>query len=170
MARITPAIGRITVLDRFWIMAKNTAVPPLGRHAHLTDDAAHLFIGGVEHPGQIADDAADQHLLQPIRNAVPDKIHEVTSNPSNPSRCRKCGQFGALTVGHICKLGVLSTLGFFHGVPQGLAVCVFWRCMGRQENGRADHAALSGVVAVATISIITPIILDILFSCKAPPR
>ena len=67
----------------------------------------------IEHPGQIADDAADQHLLQPIRNAVQDEIHEVTSNPSSPSRCRKCGQFGALTVDHICKLGVLSTLGFF---------------------------------------------------------
>ena len=32
-----------------------------------------------------------------------------------------------------------------------LAVCVFWRCMGRQENVRADHAALAGVVAVYTI-------------------
>ena len=32
-----------------------------------------------------------------------------------------------------------------------LAVCVFGRCMGRQENVGADHAALSGVVAVFAV-------------------
>ena len=51
----------------------------------------------------------------------------------------------------VCKLGVLSTLGFFHGIPQGLTVCKFRGSMGRQENVGADHAALSGVVAVLAV-------------------
>ena len=62
---------------------------------HMADGAAHLsqtslpiggdfsnlLIGGIEHPREIADDSADKHFLQPVRNAIPDKIHCVTSDP-----------------------------------------------------------------------------------------
>jgi len=51
----------------------------------------------------------------------------------------------------VCKLCFLSALSFFHGVPERFAVCVFRRCVGRQQDFRADHAALAGVVAVLAI-------------------
>ena len=46
----------------------------------------------------------------------------------------------------VCELGVLSTLHFFNGVPEGFTVCVLPGNMVRQKNFRADHAALVGVV------------------------
>ena len=45
------------------------------------------------------------------------------------------------------KLRFLSALSFFNRVPKRFAVCVFRRCVGRQKDFRADHAAFSGVVA-----------------------
>ena len=49
------------------------------------------------------------------------------------------------------KLRFLSALGFFNRVPERFAVCVFWRGVRWQQDFRADHAALAGVVAVLAI-------------------
>ena len=49
------------------------------------------------------------------------------------------------------KLRFLSALSFFNRVPKRFAVCVFRRCVGRQKDFRADHAAFSGVVAVLAV-------------------
>ena len=49
------------------------------------------------------------------------------------------------------KLRFLPALSFLYGVPERFAGCVFRRCVGRQQDFRADHAALAGVVAVLAI-------------------
>ena len=51
----------------------------------------------------------------------------------------------------VCKLGFLSALHFFNGVPKGFPVYVLWWSMGWQKDFRTDHAALAGVVAVLTV-------------------
>ena len=43
-------------------------------NAHCTGDIRHLGIDAVKQPGKIADHAADQQLLEPLGNLVPDKI------------------------------------------------------------------------------------------------
>ena len=49
------------------------------------------------------------------------------------------------------KLRFLPALSFLYGVPERFAGCVLWRSMGRQQDFRADHAALVGVVAVLAV-------------------
>ncbi len=69
IARITPAMGTMTVSERLWIMLKMLAVPALRGHAHLAGDVCHLLVHGIEHPGQVAHDAAYQQFLEPVRRA-----------------------------------------------------------------------------------------------------
>ena len=49
------------------------------------------------------------------------------------------------------QAGFLAALGFFYRVPERFAVCVLWRRMGRQQDLRADHAALAGVITVLAV-------------------
>ena len=51
----------------------------------------------------------------------------------------------------VCKLRFFATLGFLYGVPERFTICVFWWRMGREQDFRADHAALAGVVAVLAV-------------------
>ena len=50
-------------------------------------------------------------------------------------------------------IGLLSVLKLRFDLFSQLlgAVCVFRRCVGRQKDFRADHAAFSGVVAVLAV-------------------
>ena len=50
-ARITPAMGRITVSDRFSIMLKMPEFHAWGDVPTLTGDVRHLFIDGIEQAG-----------------------------------------------------------------------------------------------------------------------
>ena len=49
------------------------------------------------------------------------------------------------------KLRFLSALGFLHGVPECFPVRERRRSVRWQQDFRADHAALAGVVAVLTV-------------------
>ena len=51
----------------------------------------------------------------------------------------------------IRKLCFLAALGPLHGVPEGGAVLVLSRGLGREKNLRTDNAAFAGVVADFTI-------------------
>ena len=73
--------GENHIIGKVLNHVEDTAVPRLGRQTNLTGDLADLLIGGIEHSGQVADNAADEDFFQPIRNAIPDKIHGVTSDP-----------------------------------------------------------------------------------------
>ena len=54
---------------------EDTAVPCLGCQPYLGGDFPHLFIYTVEQPGEVADDAADEQLFQPIRDSVHQKTY-----------------------------------------------------------------------------------------------
>ena len=73
--------GENHIIGKVLNHVEDTAVPCLWSQSHLTGDFSNLLIGGIEHPREIADDSADKHFLQPVRNAIPDKIHCVTSDP-----------------------------------------------------------------------------------------
>ena len=45
---------------------EDAAVPAGGRHAHLAGDLAHLRVYGIKGPGEVGDDAVDQHLFEPL--------------------------------------------------------------------------------------------------------
>ena len=77
----TPVSNSMTELYTMQRYLQYAAVPCLGRQTNLTGDFSDLLIGGIEHPGEIADYSADKHFLQPVRDAIPDKIHCVTSDP-----------------------------------------------------------------------------------------
>ena len=50
---------------------EHAAVPCLRGRAHLGGDLTDFLVYMVEHPGQVADDAADQHFFQPLGNGIP---------------------------------------------------------------------------------------------------
>ena len=49
------------------------------------------------------------------------------------------------------ELGSLPALGFLYGVPKRFTVCILWRRVRWQQDFRADHAALAGIVAVLAV-------------------
>ena len=51
----------------------------------------------------------------------------------------------------VCKLGFLSTLHFFYGVPERFPVSVLRRSVGWQQNFGTDYTTLTGVVAILTV-------------------
>ena len=68
IARITPAIGTMMEFDRFSIILKILPFHPCGvcptnLHGYISD----LLVYRIEHPGQVAHNAAYQHFFQPIR-------------------------------------------------------------------------------------------------------
>ena len=77
---------------------ENTAVPCLGRCSHLGGDVAHLSVHAVEHSGQIAENAANQDFLQPIRDGAPNSIHKGLASFRGPARGAGPGKWGRLTL------------------------------------------------------------------------
>ena len=66
----------------------------------------------------------------------------------------------------VCKLGFLSTLRFFHGVPERFPVSVFRRGVGGQQDFRTDHAALAGVVAVLAVVFTVELFAGTVGGCR----
>ena len=58
---------------------KNAAVPCLRGRSHIARDLTDLLVGAVEHPGQIAHDAVDQNVFQPVCDFGPQLIQCGTS-------------------------------------------------------------------------------------------
>ncbi len=98
-ARITPAIGRITLSVSVSDHAEYAAVPHLRRCAHVVRDARHLPIHIVKQPCEVAHNAADEQFLQPLRNLMPKKIqnnhllsYQISQMPRHSSSVEKPGQ------------------------------------------------------------------------------
>ena len=76
---------------------EHAAVPALGRLAHLGGDLPDLLVYAVEHPGEVAGNAAHQDFLQPLCELFLDIIHFVFLL-SRPSR-EKGGKGGGFCGG-----------------------------------------------------------------------
>ena len=46
----------------------------------------------------------------------------------------------------VCKLSVLSALGFFYGIPEGLPVCILSGGVIRKQDLGTDHAVFVGII------------------------
>lgn len=57
--------------------AENAAVPALRRLPNLHGYISDLLVYRIEHPGQVAHNAAYQHFLEPLSKCVQQKIHTV---------------------------------------------------------------------------------------------
>ena len=64
-------------LERFWIMLKMPPFQPLRRLPNLHGYISDLLVYRIEHPGQVAHNAAYQHFLEPLSKCVQQKIHTV---------------------------------------------------------------------------------------------
>ena len=64
-----------------------------------------------------------------------------------------------------CKLGFLSALHFFHGVPKSFPVSVFRRGVGGQQNFGTDYAALTGIIVVLAVVFAVELLAGTVGSC-----